>query len=177
MTHNPKHYGPDASSDVESTCRNCDVPTTHPWEVCSKCYRDPNTNTCDGCGKPMYVQYPCVCGSCINNKAKQVTEMAEPVNDIKQPTVLKIEFSNRKAMEHFARWLCGSGEQEYWTWMECQESNEPDAKDITATRFEYFHHSNSTNFPTSDDQLADVEFVGDNTIRTTCGRLDNRDGK
>lgn len=92
-----------------------------------------------------------------------------------QSVVLKIEFSNRKAMEHFARWLCGSGEQEYWTWMECSELDEPDAEDITATKFEYFHHSNSANFPPPD--LANAEFIGDDTIRTTCGRLDNRHGK
>ena len=168
MTHNHKHYGPDARSDVSSTCRNCDEPTTHPWEVCNKCYRDPNINTCSGCGKPMYVQYPCVCGSCINSGRDSLTEHTMPANTKQQPAILKIEFSNRKAMEHFAQWLCGSGEQEYWTWMECRELDEPDAECITATRFEYY-------FPPPD--LADAEFAGDDTIRTTCGRLDNRHGK
>lgn len=84
-----------------------------------------------------------------------------------QPVVLKIEFSNRKAMEHFARWLSGSGEQEYWTWMECRELDEPDSENITATEFKYY---GDLDYLPSDYS----EFVGDDTIRTTCGRLDKR---
>ena len=32
-------------------CRNCDIPTDHPWEVCPKCLRDPATNSCEECGQ------------------------------------------------------------------------------------------------------------------------------
>ena len=34
-------------------------------------------------------------------------------------SVVKIEFPNDKSAEEFLTWLCESGEQEYWTWMEC----------------------------------------------------------
>jgi len=27
---------------------------------------------------------------------------------------LSIEFDNEEALEHFASWLCGQGEQDYW---------------------------------------------------------------
>jgi hypothetical protein len=31
---------------------------------------------------------------------------------------ITIKFENEKAALHFAHWLCGQGEQDYWTWME-----------------------------------------------------------
>jgi hypothetical protein len=48
---------------------------------------------------------------------------------------LTIEFDNERAREHFAKWLCGAGEQDYWAWMEYRESEEPGP--ITAVRFGY----------------------------------------
>ena len=65
--------------------------------------------------------------------------------------VLKIEFDNEKALNHFASWLCESGEQSYWQWMECREEEEDG--NITATRFWYHRLANQT-------------------IETVCGRLD-----
>lgn len=69
---------------------------------------------------------------------------------------LTIEFDNPEARKHFALWLCGSGEQYYWEWMEAREGDEDGS--ITATELNYFKEE---------------KFLGDNTIRTTCGRLDN----
>lgn len=31
---------------------------------------------------------------------------------------LTIEFPSDNARKHFALWLCGSGEQDYWDWMQ-----------------------------------------------------------
>lgn len=72
--------------------------------------------------------------------------------------VLKIEFDNEKALKHFAYWLCEQGEQDYWIWMECREQEE--SGNITGTNFNY-HHDN--------------KFLGDKTIRVTCGRMDNKE--
>jgi hypothetical protein len=63
--------------------------------------------------------------------------------------VLKIEFSNKMALEHFKSWLCEQGEQNYWVWQECREQEEDG--DITAIRFDY---------------------SGEDTIKTICGRLE-----
>ena len=46
-----------------------------------------------------------------------------------------IDLGSPEAATHFARWLCGQGEQDYWMWME--EREREDEGDITATRFEY----------------------------------------
>lgn len=64
---------------------------------------------------------------------------------------VEINFSNRKAAEHFMSWLSGKGEQDYWNWMEYREEEEPGP--ITATSFDY-------------DQRKLV-------IKTECGRLDD----
>lgn len=61
-----------------------------------------------------------------------------------------IEFDNEYAAKHFMDWLCGSGEQEYWMWMEYREEDEDG--DITALSFDY-----DTN---------KLE------IKTECGRMD-----
>lgn len=70
--------------------------------------------------------------------------------------VLKIEFDNEEALQHFASWLCGAGEQDYWEWMRCREGEKNGP--ITATNFNY--HDGP-----------DLKFMADNTIETTCGRL------
>jgi hypothetical protein len=86
-------------------------------------------------------------------------------------TKLTIEFANPEAMHHFASWLCGSGEQEYWQWMECREEDEEDG-DITALEFHY--HGPEDKTKAKNDSARYGEFLCDNTIRTTCGRLDKR---
>lgn len=63
---------------------------------------------------------------------------------------IKINFANPVAAKHFQSWLCGQGEQDYWTWMECREEEEKG--NITVTNFDYDHE--------------------DLTIDTTCSRLD-----
>ena len=83
--------------------------------------------------------------------------------------ILKIEFDNKDALEEFATWLCESGEQDYWTWMEVQE--ERLKGDVTATHFNY-HNEDKTK--AQNDPKRYKGFVTDNTIRTTCGRLDNK---
>lgn len=46
-----------------------------------------------------------------------------------------IDLGSEEAATHFAHWLCGQGEQDYWIWMEYREQEE--AGDITAVGFEY----------------------------------------
>lgn len=70
---------------------------------------------------------------------------------LKKNNNLVIEFSNEEAREHFAVWLSEQGEQDYWIWMECRETEEEG--DITATRFDY---------------------RDDICIKTKCGRIDDR---
>lgn len=72
--------------------------------------------------------------------------------------IVTIEFSNEAAAKHFASWLCGSGEQQYWDWMEIRESemDEDDEGDITAINFDY-HSLNDNKFGVK--------------IKTECGRL------
>jgi hypothetical protein len=77
-------------------------------------------------------------------------------------TTIQIKFANEAAAHHFALWLCESGEQDYWNWMEYREPEEKG--DITAVIFDY--HG-----PEDKPELCG-EFMHDNTIRTTCGRLD-----
>lgn len=69
-------------------------------------------------------------------------------------TTLKIHFANPEAAEHFATWLCESGEQQYWEWMEYREDEEDG--DITATSFIY-HKQNV--------------FLPGFEINTECGRM------
>lgn len=69
-------------------------------------------------------------------------------------TKIEIHFANEEAAKHFASWLCGAGEQDYWTWMECREQEEDG--DISVKEFNY--HEND-------------KFMPNNIIRTVCGRL------
>lgn len=68
-----------------------------------------------------------------------------------------IEFDSERAAEHFAKWLDGHGEQNYWDWMRCREESEEG--DITAKSFDYFQGGN--------------EFAPNGVIKTTLGRLNN----
>jgi len=52
---------------------------------------------------------------------------------------VKINFENEAARKHFVIWLSEQGEQDYWTWMEYREQEEPG--DITAITFEYDYKS------------------------------------
>lgn len=87
-------------------------------------------------------------------------------------TTISIEFSNKKAAMHFAHWLCGSGEQQYWEWMEYREEDE-EKGNITATSFHY--HGVEDETKATNDKARYGEFMCDNTIRTTCGRLDKKE--
>ena len=49
---------------------------------------------------------------------------------------LTISFDNEAAAQHFAIWLCESGEQEYWLWMEYREQKDK-KENITALSFDY----------------------------------------
>lgn len=84
------------------------------------------------------------------------------------PTDLVIKFDNKEAADHFASWLCGSGEQQYWQWMECRE--EEDEGNITALQFHYHGEEDETKAEDDPDRYG--EFMADNIIRTTCGRRD-----
>lgn len=84
-----------------------------------------------------------------------------------EKTILKIEFANKEASDHFALWLCESGEQTYWDWMEVRE--EEDENDITALNFHY--HGKEDETKAQNDPARYGEFMCDNTIRTDIGRL------
>jgi hypothetical protein len=84
---------------------------------------------------------------------------------------LTIEFDNQEALLHFAGWLCNSGEQEYWQNQEYREADEEEG-DITAIEFHYHGPEDETKAKT--DKARYGKFMCDNTIRTTCGRLDKR---
>jgi hypothetical protein len=85
-------------------------------------------------------------------------------SSLPKETVLQIKFANEAAAHHFASWLCGAGEQDYWQWMECREQDEDG--DITAVDFDY-HNTKKV-----DGSKKYGEFMEDNIIRTTAGRLD-----
>jgi len=84
---------------------------------------------------------------------------------------LTVEFDNQEALRQFAVWLCESGEQSYWDWMRVREEGEYGG--ITATEFHYHGVEDTTKPKTSPARYG--EFMEDNTIRTTCGRLGKDD--
>jgi hypothetical protein len=93
---------------------------------------------------------------------------------MKKKTVISIEFDNKEAADHFASWLCGQGEQDYWLWMEYREEDEEDG-DITATSFHYHGPEDETKAVDDPKRYANGSgFMSDNIIRTTCGRMDKR---
>jgi hypothetical protein len=85
-------------------------------------------------------------------------------------TTIQIKFANAKAARHFALWLCEGGEQDYWNWMEVREEEEKG--DITAIEFHY--HGEEDESKATDDPKRYGEFMCDNIIRTTVGRLDKQ---
>ena len=70
---------------------------------------------------------------------------------------LIIEFDNEEAADHFAGWLCGAGEQDYWDWMAYREREE--SGDITAVNFNYHPNNKWLSGP----------------IVASCGRLDSEE--
>lgn len=91
--------------------------------------------------------------------------------DPHQKSKLTIEFDNPEALKHFALWLCESGEQGYWEWMEYREEEQPGP--ITATKFHYHGVEDPTKAQTDPTRYG--TFLGDDTIRTTCGRKSGED--
>lgn len=89
----------------------------------------------------------------------------------KKPVTLKMEFANEDAAHHFALWLCEQGEQDYWLWMEYREQEE--SGNITATSFHY--HGPEDESKAQTDPARYGTFLCDNTIRTSCGRLDKNE--
>lgn len=81
-----------------------------------------------------------------------------------------VKFPTKEAADHFASWLCGSGEQQYWDWMEYREDEEDG--DITATSFHYHGEEDETKEQTDPERYG--EFMEDGIIRTTIGRLNRR---
>lgn len=81
-----------------------------------------------------------------------------------------IKFASAEAAMHFASWLCDRAEQDYWEWMRCREEDEEG--DITVTRFHY--HGVEDETKAKNDPARYGKFMCDWTIRTTCGRLDNK---
>jgi hypothetical protein len=66
---------------------------------------------------------------------------------------LTFEFDNEEAANHFKTWLCGQGEQDYWTWMKYREEEEEG--NITGRDFDYWS--------------------GTEVIKVKCGRMDKDD--
>jgi hypothetical protein len=61
---------------------------------------------------------------------------------------VKFIFDNEASAQHFLKWLCGSGEQDYWQWMECRESQE--SGNITVKNFDYWSGNVDAGFGNSD---------------------------
>lgn len=81
---------------------------------------------------------------------------------------ITIEFDSDEIAMHFADWLCGSGEQQYWDWMRYREDEEDG--NITVTSFDYHGVEDETKEETDEERYG--EFMCDWTIRTKSGRLD-----
>lgn len=81
-----------------------------------------------------------------------------------------IKFANKKAAKEFALWLCEHAEQDYWEWMRGAEEESSD-KNMTVIGFHY--HGQEDETKAQNDPKRYGEFMCDNTIRTTLGRLDN----
>jgi hypothetical protein len=67
---------------------------------------------------------------------------------------LVFNFDNEEAANHFKSWLCESGEQAYWDWMEYREQEGKGP--ITGTSFNY-------------------HVLDGSIIEVTCGRLDGQE--
>jgi hypothetical protein len=74
---------------------------------------------------------------------------------------LLIVFHSKRARELFARWMCRSGEQQYWEWMEYRETEE--SGDITVA-FDY-HPIVRPDLPRHESARYG-EFIADGIVRT-----------
>lgn len=90
---------------------------------------------------------------------KEIVDLANKLDGRYEASDLVVKFDNQKAIKHFATWLCESGEQDYWMWMEERETEDDD--DITAVRFDYFNGAK--------------KFMTSNVITAQCGRLTDND--
>jgi hypothetical protein len=81
---------------------------------------------------------------------------------------ITIEFDNERVADHFAVWLCESGEQDYWDYMTYREEEEEG--DITAVAFGYHGPEDETKDKNDPERYG--EFMCDGIIRTEAGRLD-----
>ena len=70
---------------------------------------------------------------------------------------ITFKFDNEDAAQHFLLWLCESGEQDYWMWMEYREQEEDGQ--ITVLSFDY--HGG----------LSGYDNFGKHPIVATCGRM------
>ncbi len=82
---------------------------------------------------------------------------------------ITIEFATKEAAEHFAIWLCESGEQQYWEWMKYREEEEEG--DITAVIFNYHGEEDETKDENDPERYG--EFLENGIIKTVLGRLDD----
>lgn len=112
----------------------------------------------------------CACDEALSEDDALFEGEDEPLDS--EPSCLTVEFANDEAREHFASWLCGAGEQHYWDWMRIQEGKTKGP--ITATEFNYHGPEDITVAPDDPERFGD--FLCDNIIRTTCGRLSRDDG-
>jgi hypothetical protein len=85
---------------------------------------------------------------------------------------LTFEFDNQETLNHFKLWLCESGEQQYWNWMEVREEKEDG--DITAVGFRYHRPIEACN---TDDYGNEFFAPDNNVIPCTSGRLDRDEDK
>ena len=80
-------------------------------------------------------------------------------------TNLTIEFPNQESATAFASWLCNSGEQSYWEWMEYR--NEENAKSVI-----FHYHGVEDESKDRSDPTRYKPFMSDNIIRTSCVKDD-----
>lgn len=73
---------------------------------------------------------------------------------------LVIDFDNPFARAQFLSWMCESGEQEYWDYMQYREAEHDDG-DITVVNFDY-----PEDFESDDPSDAELH------VHAMCGRLD-----
>ena len=68
LTKKPSKRAQELISRVEGIgkCLYCGKNTNTNDDVCKECYRDPETNNCEKCGRHLsYIRYPYICGFCI----------------------------------------------------------------------------------------------------------------
>lgn len=82
-----------------------------------------------------------------------------------EPVDLTIKFTNKRALDLFAAWLCNAGEQQYWEYASYQNEDE----DAMVRRFCY--HGIEDETKDYSDKSRYQPFMVDNTIRTIPGKI------